>query len=93
MKELSPEQKKTMTRVSREFERFWQIYTFPDKATMEDLAWAKDFLISGLNQIKSIAELEEDPAWHELYKLVYLGLFHTDYQLPVEFRYKDPKRN
>ncbi len=90
---MRSDQIETARRASGDFARFWQVFTYPGRATPEELLWAEDFFKSNNHNFRQLMELTTDPEQRAILELVYLGLFHLGYQLPVEFEYSNPRLN
>jgi|CXWL01.1.fsa_nt_gi hypothetical protein len=87
MKEINSHRREGAKRASIGWERLWRIYSYPDRATVEDLIWADGFVKANRDNMRDIAILTSDPEEKILFELVYLGLFHHGYELPLEFKY------
>ena len=93
MTEMDEQQKENAKRASVEFARFWGILARPRQASVEDVIWANDYFDANFANYKDLVTLAVDQEEAAILELVFLGLYHLGYELPVEFKYIRPDRN
>ncbi len=93
MSEMDSTQKKNAARASRDFERVWQIFTQPHRATLEEVKWMTEFIHQNRENYQGLIQLGTDQALTETLDLVWLGLYHHGHQFPPEFKFKNCRLN
>ena len=94
---LTSKQTKIVKNLSRHFEKSWRIITYPERYSFEEANKTMDFFEKeGREIVEFIVESVDQSLDFEMLNLlnsVFLGLFHRNITIPLEFGSKPPSIN
>ena len=91
---LTSEQTKIVKNLSRHFEKSWRIITYPGRYSFEEANKTMNFFEKeGEEIVEFVDQKSPDSEMINLLNSVFLGLFHRNITIPLEFGSKPPNIN
>lgn len=90
---FSPKQIKIAESFSRRFEKSWRVVTYPGRYSQTEAEKSMNFFEKEGKKLAQSLHPDSDPEVARLLNSVFLGLFHRNISIPLEFSPKPPNIN
>jgi predicted site-specific integrase-resolvase len=91
---FTPGQIKIAKGLSRRFEKSWRVITYPERYSFEEANKTMDFFEKeGREIVEFVDQKSPDSEMINLLNSVFLGLFHRNITIPLEFKPRSPNVN
>ena len=82
---FTPGQIKIAKNLSRRFEKSWRVITYPGRYSSEEVNETMDFFEKEGERLVESVDQSLDPEMLNLLNSVFLGFFHRNITIPLEF--------
>ena len=79
--------------LSRRFEKSWRVITYPGRYSLKEAIRTMDFFKKEGRRIVESVDQSLDSEILDLLNSVFLGFFHRNIAIPLEFKSKPPNTN